>query len=313
MNPRRPKIAVLGSINMDLVATCSNLPLPGQTVPASSFFEIPGGKGANQAVAASRAGGDVAMIGRLGDDAFAQHLRANLDANQVDCRLVHPCPDLASGVAMIAVASSGENQIIVVPGANGLVSPEDVANAAETIQQADVLLLQLEIPTDAVQTAISIANDAGTRVVLDPAPVDAPLPDSLLNVDFICPNISEAAELTRIKIENQVEIKEAAIELHRRGAKTVAITLGNAGTAVFNGQDFKVLPSFQIEAADSTAAGDAFAGALAVYWAENDDLEAAILFGNAAGALAATRHGAQPSLPEREAIWALMHQDSANA
>ncbi|MEM8734934.1 MAG: ribokinase [Planctomycetota bacterium] len=302
MKAKVPRIAVLGSINMDLVANCADLPKPGQTVSASGFAEIPGGKGANQAVAACRAGADVAMVGRLGDDGFADRLRFNLTGNEVDCRHVATTNSTASGVAMIAVAGSGENQIIVVPGANGLITPDDVGEAAETIRQADVLLLQLEIPTDTVLAGIEVAKAAGTRVILDPAPVVTPLPDALLDVDLLCPNTSEAAELIGQPIETAEDIEAAAREFHRRGAKAVAITLGETGTAIYDGQRFEVVSSIPIDAVDTTAAGDAFAGALAVQWAENSDLFAAVRFGNAAGALAATRHGAQPSLPNRPQV-----------
>jgi ribokinase len=306
LGTKAPKIAVLGSVNMDLVARCTNLPSPGQTLTASSFEEIPGGKGANQAVAARRAGGDVTMIGRLGDDGFAERLRSNLVYNEVDCECLTVCRDTPSGAAMIAVADSGENQIIVIPGANGNVTVGDVQQAARQIQQADVLLLQLEIPVEAVAASLALAREAGTKVVLDPAPALTPFPSVLFQVDLICPNVSEAAALIQSPVRTTAEIENAARCLHDRGAKAVAITLGESGTAFFDGQEFSIVAPYKIQTADTTAAGDAFAGSLAVHWAETEDLSSAIRFGNAAGALAASRHGAQPSLPLRREILHLM-------
>lgn len=308
MNQKVPRVAVLGSINMDLVARCASLPKPGETITAASFAEIPGGKGANQAVAAARAGANVAMIGRIGDDAFESRLRANLVSNGVDCESLRICHDTPCGVAMIAVADDGENQIVVIPGANAAVTPADVEQAATVIRQADVLLLQLEIPLDAVLASTAIAAESGTRVVLDPAPVPAHFPSELYQVDLICPNLSEAAALTASSVGAITEIEGAARSLHARGARSVAITLGERGAAFFDGQTFAIIDAFSTQAVDTTAAGDAFAGALAVRWAETDRLKDAIRFGNAAGALAASREGAQPSMAKRQQILDLIDE-----
>lgn len=296
-----PKIVVLGSINMDLVARCDTLPLRGQTLTAKSFAEIPGGKGANQAVAASRAGANVSMIGRVGTDAFADRLIDDLKDDQIEVgsiqRSVGP-----SGVAMIAVADDGENQIVVIPGANGCLSPTDVEQFANLIGNADILLLQLEVPMNCVLHAIKVARQGNTRVVLDPAPVPNLWPDELFQVDLICPNETEVASLTSAPVDTHEQLLAAAKILHSRGAKAVAITLGSRGTLLFDGKTASLIESFPTQAIDTTAAGDAFAGAAAVHWAQKNQLAKAIRFGNAAGSIAASRLGAKPSLPTRQEI-----------
>lgn len=297
----RCKLVVLGSINMDLVARCAVLPMPGQTLTASSFEEIPGGKGANQAVAAARAGGHASMIGRVGDDAFAGRLLDSLAGNGIDVNAVQRTPG-PSGVAMINVADDGENQIVVVPGANGLVAPGDVDQFASLIANADALLLQLEIPIVCVLHAIEVAQQNGTRVILDPAPVPDGWRDDLLGVDLICPNETEAAAITGRPCATIEEAKSAALSLCDRGAKACVLTLGRQGAVLCEDRNCTVVEPFAVDAVDSTASGDAFAGALAVRWSESGSLVEAVRFGNAAGALAASQAGAQPSLPTREDI-----------
>lgn len=308
MTSARPKIAVLGSINMDLVARCAKLPQPGETVTGQSFAEIPGGKGANQAVAAQRAGGQVSMIGRLGSDGFASTLREHLSSESIENSGISTTTGVASGLAMIAVSEAGENQIIVIPGANGCLGTSDVDRSAEQITSADVLLLQLEVPLDVVRHAIRIARDSGTRVILDPAPV--PLDcvrasgtlDELFEVDLLCPNESEASALTGLPLDLPSQAEPVARQLYERGAKNVVITLGDAGVCWFDGVQLRHFEPRQIDAIDTTAAGDAFAGALAVRLAETGNLEQAISFGNVAGSIAASRAGAQPSLPWRNEL-----------
>lgn len=296
-----PSIVVLGSINMDLVARCATLPLPGQTLTAASFAEIPGGKGANQAVAAGRAGARVSMIGRVGEDAWGDQLVDGLKHDHVEVDSIQRTPG-SSGVALITVAEGGENQIVVVPGANGCLTPVDVDRYADLITSADVLLMQLEVPVDCVVRAARIAKDGGTRVILDPAPVPARWSDELLNVDLLCPNETEAAALINEPVKTRVQLESAAKQLHSCGAGAVAITLGADGTLFYDGERVCVVPSFPVDAVDATAAGDAFVGALAVHWAETGSLSEAVRFGNAAGALAASRVGAQPGIPKRSEI-----------
>lgn len=297
-----PQIVVVGSINMDLVVRCVSLPRGGQTIAAQSATEVCGGKGANQAVAAIKSGADVKMIGRVGSDAFADRLVANLDEHGVDCGGVTRTKDSTSGLAIVTVENSGQNAILLVAGANALVSLDDVQDHAETIGSADALLLQLEVPTASVLSAIKSAKAAGVRCILDPAPVVADWTDALLNVDLVCPNETEAEAMTGIPIKSITDAEVAANQLHRRGAKNVAITLGEQGTLLFYEGTFHHIVATLITPVDTTAAGDAFAGALAVRWAETDDLIEAVRFANVAGAIAATRHGAQPSLATRQEI-----------
>lgn len=299
------KIVVCGSINMDLVFRCHQLPTPGETIAAESFQEVCGGKGANQAVAASRAGGSVSMIGCVGDDLFANRLRANLEANQIDCSHLRTVSDCPSGLAMVAVESSGQNSILIVPGANARLTPAMVRESAAVIQAADCLLVQFETPLETVCEAVQIAKEANVRVILDPAPAIAKLPLELMSVDLITPNESEAKTLAGLIPAQSMQTADLLTALHRQGMENVALTMGASGTILSHESGFEPLPSYSIEAVDTTAAGDAFAGALAVFWSETDDLRKSILLANAAGALAASRCGAQPSLPHRQEIESL--------
>lgn len=298
----RPRIVVVGSINMDLVLRCDRLPTAGETISADSCEEVCGGKGANQAVAAALAGGDVHMIGRVGVDSFATRLRRNLVEQGVHCDAVTTTDDCPSGLAIIGVEASGQNQITVVAGANGRLTPSDVRRDAELIQSADVLMVQWEVPLDTVACAIEIARHAGVRCVLDPAPVAAGWTDAILNVDVLCPNETEASAITGHAITNVSHCESAARTLHKRGAQHVAITMGRHGCGLLTEGHFHHIPSPTVDAVDTTAAGDAFAGALAVRWSQTDDLVDAVRFAVIAGALATTRHGAQSSLFHRTEI-----------
>ena len=294
MSSSGPSITVIGSINMDLVIRCAALPSPGQTLLAHSSREVCGGKGANQAVAAARAGGQVTMIGRVGNDAFAQRLTANLQQEGIETTYVQPTDDCASGLAIVAVEDSGQNSILVVPGANGRVSVADVLSAQDIIQESDIVLMQLEIPLDAVAMAIRLANQANVRIILDPAPAPAVWPPDLFQVDLMCPNESEAAALTGTRIVKPKDAAAAGHAFHDRGCRNVVITMGPKGAVVSSTGEVRSVAPFAVDAVDTTAAGDAFAGALAVRWAETDDLALALQFGSAAGALSASRAGLSP-------------------
>lgn len=302
MTDSRPKVCVIGSINMDLVIRCETLPAPGETLLAKSSSEICGGKGANQAFAAARAGGEVTMIGRVGDDVFADKLISNLELAGVATDHVQRTPNCASGVAVIAVDDAGQNSILVVPGSNGLVLPADIEAARSVIESSQVLLLQLEVPIDTVVAVINMARAAGVRVILDPAPAPSNWPTSFFEVDLLCPNETEAAAFTGQPVRGLGDAESAARALHANGRTNVAITLGEKGTLLFDGDKAVHVEPFRINVVDSTAAGDAFAGAMAVHWAEHGDLCDAVLFGNAAGAIAASRTGAQPSMASLEEI-----------
>ena len=306
MKPRTPCVAVLGSINIDLVVGCTSLPRPGETILASSFAEVSGGKGANQAVAASRLGAHVTMIGRVGDDAYADRLLEGLASENLDTSHVLRTGNCASGMAIVAVEQSGENSIIVLPGANDHITEADVELAAEAISKCDALLVQLEIPYAAVAAAIATTRRYGVLTILDPAPVSAPLAKDLLNIDVVCPNKTEAAILLGQPIDSRSDALQAASQLRRMGPRIAIITMGSEGAAYSDSDRTLWFDSFPVEAVDTTAAGDAFAAAMAVYLAQRAALDEAIKFACAAGALTATRTGAQPSLPRRDEVEALL-------
>jgi len=302
MNASVPRITVVGSINMDLVIRCDVLPVPGETVLAQSSSEVCGGKGANQAVAAARTGGQVQMVGRVGDDAFAGTLRENLQGEGIDDSHVLSTNDIASGVAIVAVEDTGQNAIMVVAGSNGRVSVADIQAASDAISSSDAVLLQLEVPTTVVIEAARIARQSGVRVILDPAPAPVDWPEELLDVDLLCPNESEAAALVGLPVDSIEEAETAARILHKKGAKNVVVTLGDRGSLLYDGLAAHRIEPFSICPVDTTAAGDAFAGSLAVRWAETGDLLESVRFAGAAGAIAASREGAQPGMGTRKEI-----------
>jgi ribokinase len=291
------KILVVGSINMDLVVRVPQIPKPGETVIGGDFETFPGGKGANQAVAASRMGGEVTMVGRVGNDDFGNSLIQGLIEDCVRTTYVIKDSEASTGIAMIAVDPSGQNIIMVASGANAKVSAEDVNNARELMREADLLLVQLECPLETVSRAIDLAKAYEVDVVLNPAPAQ-PLSEGLLSkVDYLTPNETELALLSgEPDVERSIEI------LRGWGVRNLIITLGANGARVVNEGLDQYFPSFEITAIDATAAGDAFNGALAVGLAEGKPLSEAVRYGTAAGALAATRRGAQPSLPQREDV-----------
>jgi ribokinase len=305
---KHTSICVVGSLNMDLVIRTPHLPAPGETVSGGPFATHPGGKGANQAVAAARLGAAVAMVGRVGDDAFGARLRTELEEASIDTRQVVTLPDVASGVALIAVEASGQNSIIIAPGANGALTPADVEAAGPIITAAQVLLLQLETPLPAVQRAAELAHAAGTLVLLNPAPAQ-PLPAELpAEVDYLIPNEQEAALLLGEAIATDADAAVAAQRLCAlTGVGGVVITLGAQGAVLAQAQtEPEFIPAHSVGVADTTAAGDAFVGAFAVALAEGRTPAEALRWGNAAGALAVTAAGAQPSLPTRNAVAALL-------
>ncbi len=308
MKAASPHIVVLGSINMDLVIQCDQLPLPGETVIAHSSAEVPGGKGANQAVAASRAGGEVKLIGRVGDDGFAARLIDSLVHEGVNTLAVETSKESPSGVAIVAVQRNGENAIMVVQGANADVSELDVQSHAALIQEADVLLMQLEIPIATVLAALQVAKRSKTLVILDPAPMPLRWDDALYTADIICPNQHEAASLVGFAIDDVEAATRAAIELQSRGAAIVIIKMGELGAVVCNDSTTTWIEPVTITAVDTTAAGDAFAGSLGVRLAAGDSLIDAVQFASVAGAICATRRGAQTGMPTGDEITQLLRK-----
>jgi ribokinase len=291
------KILVVGSINMDLVVRVPHSPKPGETVLGGDFETFPGGKGANQAVAAARMGGEVTMVGRVGNDDFGNTLIQGLVEDKIKTTHVIKDSKARTGVAMISVAADGENMIVVASGANTNVSVEDVGNTRTLMRETDLLLVQLECPLETVTAAIELAKAYGVPVVLNPAPAQ-PLPKSLLkNVDYLTPNQNELLILT-----GEANLNDGIEKIQKWGLKNLIITLGANGARVISEGIDQHMPAHEITAVDTTAAGDAFNGALAVAIAEGKPLLEAVSYGMAAGALASTKRGAQPSLPTRDSV-----------
>jgi ribokinase len=293
-------ILVIGSSNTDMVVTTGQFPRPGETLIGGKFFLFPGGKGANQAVAAARLGAAVTFITSLGDDLFGQQALQGLLAEGIDTTGVQLLTGEASGVALITVDQKGENTIVVAPGANDLLSPQIVSSSEALISSSDLILMQLEIPIESVEETVRIASTMGKKVILNPAPAK-PLPAGLLKGLFaITPNETEAEILTGIRVKDTATAKEAGTRLLRLGVGNVVITLGASGAYFLNDQEEFLVPAVKVDPVDTTAAGDVFNGALAVALAEGLEWISAIAFANKAAAISVTRMGAQPSAPYRK-------------
>lgn len=293
-------VIVFGSINIDLVATAPRLPVAGETLLGRDFFKAPGGKGANQAVAVARLGISTYIVGRVGAHSFGAELITSLQAAGVRTDNVSIETTASSGVAVITVDDAGENQIIVIPGANGLVDNEDVERLSSLLPRSKALLLQLEVPMSAVVAAAKAGHRAGVKVILDPAPVQFDVPDELYSlVDIITPNEVEARQLVGFAVEDKDSAAKAADIFLQRGVKCAIVKLGAKGVYCATAEESFFIPAFCVQAIDTTAAGDAFSGGLAAGIASELSLRESVTWGAAAGALAATRPGAQPSLPDK--------------
>ncbi len=301
-----PTIVVLGSINMDLIGAAPRLPSPGETVLGGGFYTAPGGKGANQAVAAARMGASVRMIGRVGNDLFAPQLLDNLRASGVDVSGVMEDTDASSGVAMILLDASRQNRILVASGANMRCDDTQVDAVTSALEGADALMLQCEIPPAVSLRAARIANEMGVRVVWDPAPADAFPHEACALVDVLTPNQSEAALLTGIDIADAASAETAARALLQRGVRAAVVKMGEAGAFYLSDGDSGYVPPFEVEAVDTVAAGDAFGSAMTCALAEDRSLSEAVRYGAAAGALAVTRPGAQDAMPTRAEVETLL-------
>lgn len=298
---------VVGSINMDLVVGCDRMPQPGQTVVGRSFTTSPGGKGANQAVGAARLAARCVMIGRVGEDAFGRELIDGLSREGVDVEHVSRTAGVATGVALIHVDGVGRNAITVVPGANHALTPDDVEAAAARFAEADVLMLQLETPVETIEAALRVAKRFGVRTMLDPAPPPiGGLPAALREVDILLPNQHEAEAITGVRVDTIESAGRAAARLCESGAMAAVVKLAADGAVYLTGSQPPIhCPAPRVAAVDTTAAGDAFAAGLAVALAERMGWDEAMRLACCAGALAATRHGAQRSMPSRRLVEAL--------
>jgi len=295
-------IVVVGSSNTDLIIKVPEIPRPGETLLGGEFMTFPGGKGANQAVAAARAGGDVVFIAAVGDDPYGEEALKGYRLDQINTENIKICKGVPSGIAMITISEKGENAITVASGANALLSPADLEELDEAFRKADYLLIQLETPLETVQKAVELCNELNIRVILNPAPA-AELSDKILEkVSIITPNETEAESLTGITVKDVTTAAKAAESLHNRGIETVIITMGAMGAYLSDrtSGSRKLVPGFSVQAVDTTAAGDVFNGQLAVSLAEGKELERAIVFAHAAAALSVQKLGAQSSIPRRE-------------
>ena len=297
MDKQDPKVVVVGSFNMDLVVKAERRPQTGETLMGEEFGMFIGGKGSNQAIAAARLGADVTMIGRLGTDLFGDTLMTAHAEEGICTDYVIRDTETGTGVASILIDTDGDNSIVLVPQANMRLSVEDIERASESIAAADVLLLQLEVPVGASQRAAEIAKSNGATVVLNPAPAQELPDDFLAQVDILTPNEVETESLSGLRASTATDAERAAKVLLDKGLSAVILTLGERGALLLTSDLTQQIPAYTVDVVDTTAAGDAFCGALATAVAQGENLVDAVAFANAAGALAVTVLGAAPSMP----------------
>ena len=296
------KILVIGSSNTDMVVKTSRFPASGETILGGDFFMNPGGKGANQALAAKRLGGNVSFLGKIGNDIFGRQAMQSLKEGGVNVDSVRIDPEKPSGIALITVDSKGENSIVVAPGSNDTLLPNDINETFPEFESSDIILLQLEIPLETINYVAEIAHKKKKKVILNPAPATH-LSDKLLkNLYMLIPNETEAALLTGISIADEESAKQAALVLKSKGVEVIIITMGAAGAFVMTDEFAKMIKTPKVVAIDTTAAGDTFCGALVAKLSRNSNLEDALNFATAAAAICVTRMGAQPSIPSEEDV-----------
>ena len=296
------EIIVVGSTNMDMVVKTTHIPAPGETVLGGMFLMNPGGKGANQAVAAARLGGGVAFITKIGNDIFAKQSIQLFDDEEINTDGVLADVDHPSGIALITVDEVGENSIVVAPGANAHLNAQDVIIKLNDYPSAKIILLQLEIPMETVEAVLKYAHEKGVLVMVNPAPVNKKILGLFPFIDILTPNEKEAEMLSGITITSIETAILAAAEIRKKGVKKVIITLGKLGAILVNEEGAQHIPSPQVTAIDTTAAGDVFNGAVTVYLAEGKSLQEAVSFACKAAAIAVTRLGAQSSIPYRTEV-----------
>ncbi|MEA4974662.1 MAG: ribokinase [Paludibacter sp.] len=296
------KIVVIGSCNTDMVVKSDRLPVPGETVLGGAFMMNPGGKGANQAVAIARLGGNVTFISKTGNDLFGRQSVEMYGDENIVTDYIFSDQHLPSGVALIMVDRNGENCIVVASGANGSLSPKDIEKARNVIESADILLMQLEVPMDTVEYAAKLAHEKGIKVVLNPAPA-AFLSNELLKCLYaVIPNKTEAEMLSGIKVSDLETAKQAAEIIAAKGVDKVVITLGSKGALIKDGDVYSFIPADKVEAVDTTAAGDTFCGAFCVGISEGLSIEDAVRMSTKAAGITVTREGAQAAIPYRKEI-----------
>ncbi|MFR3072628.1 MAG: ribokinase [Paeniclostridium sp.] len=295
------KICVIGSINMDLVVNVDEMPKKGQTLIGSNFKEVPGGKGANQAVAASRLGANVCMVGKVGSDGFGQNLLNQLKNNNVDTKYIQ-IEEGASGVALITVDKNAENAIVVSPGANFKLAQKDIDNCIDAIKESNVVVIQLETPMDTIKYALEKSKELGKFTILNPAPAVKLGDDIIKNVDLLTPNETELEILSGVSINNEDDILKAAQVMLEKGVKKLIVTLGSKGSLYIDKENKIFKKSYKVDAIDTTAAGDSYTGAIAVSLSQGKNVEDAIDFASRVGALCVTKEGAQTSLPTIEEV-----------
>lgn len=294
-------ICVIGSLNMDLVVNVDIMPKPGQTIIGSNFKEVPGGKGANQAVAMARLNGNVSMIGKVGEDGFGQTLINSLKNDKVDTTYIQTAKG-ATGVALITVDKNAQNSIVVSPGANFEVKEDDIDNNIEAIKNSDIVVLQLETPLNTIKYALNKAKELNKYTILNPAPA-VKLDDEIIkNVDLLTPNETELEIISGVSIETEEDIQKAAQIMIEKGVKELIVTLGSKGSLYINKEKSMFKKAYKVEAVDTTAAGDSYTGALAVALSQDKNIEDAMDFASKVGALSVLKEGAQSSLPTLEDV-----------
>jgi ribokinase len=293
------KIVVVGSSNMDMVVKTDHIPVPGETVLSGSFFMNPGGKGANQAVAVARLGGEVSFVSKMGNDIFGKQFSQLFSDEGIDTRYILSDEDLPSGVALITVDNAGENSIVVASGANANLQSSDIDGALTQIANAGILLVQLEIPMSTVNYVIRFASSKGVKVILNPAPANSLGAELMQCIYILTPNKTEASMISGIDVTDLETAKKAAQLICKMGAQNVVVTMGSLGAVICKLGECSEVKARMVETVDTTAAGDVFNGALAVAVAEGKELEEAVDFACQAAAISVTRLGAQSSIPYR--------------
>ncbi len=299
-------IVVVGSLNMDLVVRTARMPNPGETISGEEFHLIPGGKGANQAVACARLGASTAMVGRVGRDAFGPELVHSLESSQVDVSHIQALEGFSTGTATILVNDRGENRIIVVPGANAGWQPADIVAVEALIQEAKAVVMQFEIPLETILQVSAIAHRGGVKVVLNPAPARPIPPELYANLDVLIVNEIEAGLLSGLEVKSLDEAFAAGEALLARGVETVCLTLGERGAILVTSRERLQAPAIPVTVVDTTAAGDSFVGGFVASLVEGASMETALRVAVCSGCLAVTRLGAQPSIPNKRQVLSVL-------